>query len=273
MSLNWSWSFSKSRSLQKCPRLFEYSLSNNNENNQFLINLRALAGVAIHSSIQVEMDKWSKGILVSPRESIERATEFVERIWNNRNDQIIEVINGFTPNESYLDVTKVNVTRKLQRFYCSLWPRFSKYKHLFHERLEKFVVGKFNVYVKVDLACKNSEGDLYIIDWKTGSSTIESNQKIQLATYTLWALLELKEDISSIRPTIVNLDTGRVTTFQPTVQDIDFVRNLIQDDYDLVKLYDKGSNYPTFPELAKCTSCSYLNLCEEGRSLMRTGKS
>ena len=109
MISNWTWSFSKSSLLKNCPLAFQYSISNGKRNEQLLISMRALAGVAIHSSIQYEMDKWSKGNTISPKESIQRAIDFVTLAWNHKSDLLIEVINGYAAKESYLENTKVKV--------------------------------------------------------------------------------------------------------------------------------------------------------------------
>ncbi len=78
----------------------------------------------------------------------------------------------------------------------------------------------------------------------------------------------MKEDIEFIRPTIVNLDSGKVTIFQPTRQDIDRVLSIIRKDYEQVDLYNNETVYPPIPEPSKCRACAYLNSCDTGRRIL-----
>ena len=265
MTSNWAWSFSKSILLRRCPFAFKNSLSQPKQHGLEKFNLSALAGVAIHSSIAHEIDLWSTGNSVSPNESIKRAIDFFNQVWKNRRSQLIEVINGYSPDESLLKFSKIAITTKLQRFYYKLWPQFSKYEHILHEKLDKFKMEGVDIIVKVDLACRSYDGYFYIIDWKTGLGRNENDWRTQLAVYSLWASLKMKEKISTIRPTLVNLVTGEVTSFRPTNGDIKSVRELIHADINTVRSYEANQDYLALPETRKCLSCAYLRACDEGK--------
>lgn len=267
MISTWEWSFSKSVLLRKCPFAFKNSFSIPKEHGPEKYNLSTLAGIAIHYSIAHEIGKWSTGNPVSPNESIKRAIDFFNQVWKNRRSQIIEVINGYSPDESFFKFSKIAITSKLQRFYFKIWPQFSKYEHLLHEKLDKFKIDGVIINVKVDLACRSHDGYFYIIDWKTGLGRNENEWRTQLAVYSLWASLKMNEKINAIRPTIVSLATGDVTIFTPTNSDIKLVRELIHDDISVVKAYEDNQEYHALPETRKCLSCPYMSTCDAGKKI------
>jgi hypothetical protein len=182
-----------------------------------------------------------------------------------RTTSIVEAVNGLELDPDWLRSAENLARNRLERFFRMIWPQFSQFRHEVHEQLAEFTAERSRVLVRVDLACWNEIGQLLIIDWKTGGWQNEMGGRIQLAVYALWAVASYHLPLTSIVPVVVGLRTGEITRFQPTENDLSFVRDLIENDRAIVNEFNKTHDFPAAPESGKCWACSFLGKCPEGR--------
>ena len=263
----WRWSISRSRLFARCPRAFGLSVDQKGIESRPNrgIGLGALVGIAIHESIRHEVDHWAQGTETSPLRALHRASDFIAGAWRDRAVTIIEVMNGFEPDPKILRFIQSAARTRLERFFRILWPQFSDYRHLQHEQLEEFDLDGSKILVKIDLACWNHEDQLCIIDWKTGGWGNELGGRPQMAVYSLWATETLGLGLDRIVPMIVGLESGEVTRFRPTPEDVEYVIDLVRSDRNRFERCREEGQFPPAPEPAKCWACVFLNRCPEGR--------
>jgi CRISPR/Cas system-associated exonuclease Cas4 (RecB family) len=210
------------------------------------------------------LDRWAVGERATERGAIVHANEFINQVWNEREQRIIEIRNGLDIDSTQLAVYLHLVRSRLERFFQMIWPQFSDMRHESHESLQEFRGCALPVGVKIDLACWNREDQLVIADWKTGSWQNLLGSRVQLAVYALWARTALKLGIAAILPTIVSLQTGEIERFHPTEDDFDFVKDEVESDKRRVEDYRRAGEFPASPRPEKCWGCAYLSSCREG---------
>jgi hypothetical protein len=232
------------------------------------IKFASLAGVAIHEAISGEIDVWAAGGTASERRAVAFAISFVDHAWGQRAERISEAKNGLELDPSHVEVCRRIVRSRLERFFEMIWPQFSTMRHESHEKLAEFGGCALRVVVRIDLTCWNPSGELVIVDWKTGGWQNQIGGRVQLAVYALWAVTAHGLPLNSVVPTLVSLQTGEVTRFQPTEYDLGYVRTAIQADSDQVLEYSRRGMFPASPEFDRCWGCPFLSRCPEGKEAM-----
>jgi len=134
-----------------------------------------------------------------------------------------------------------------------------------HEQYHEFDVDGETIALRIDLACWDGDNRLLILDWKTGSWENELSGRAQLATYSLWAHSCLGLPVDRIIPVVVGLESGNVSRFRATEQDLQYVLDIVHADRALVDKYSVEAGFPPSSDPARCSACGFLENCAEGR--------
>ena len=197
-----SWSVSRHDTFASCRRRYFYSYYASNEDPEIkrLKKLSALpmwAGNVVHQTIETFLK--TRDALPSPeeQEALIRATVHGDMLSHWRESETGTT--GFrlfeheylTPVEQEDKRIVVNtVMRSLRAFFRSDTLRevlaVGRERWLTVEDLVSFEVGDATVFLRMDLAYRNREGRVVIVDWKTGRGEGRFSE-VQLAGYALYA--------------------------------------------------------------------------------------
>lgn len=130
-------------------------------------------------------------------------------------------------------------------------------------------INGWKAYVKVDFACKDAEGNVTVIDWKTGSSEYSNDH--QLLTYTMWATDAFKVIPQQVSAIFAHLkggysETPKVFTFEDVLGAQQTLASQTQEMY--YYLQSVPNNIPLPIEVfqltddkRKCFFCPYYKVC------------
>jgi CRISPR/Cas system-associated exonuclease Cas4 (RecB family) len=137
------------------------------------------------------------------------------------------------------------------------------------EDLVSFHVGDVEVYLRMDLAFRDHEGRVIIVDWKTGRREGRFNE-IQVAGYALYATERgWVSSPEEIQTELNYLVIPRATRRRIDVKRIEHARNFIAKSARTMKelLVDPGENlarledFPMIDRPRTCRRCNFRRLC------------
>lgn len=266
----WTWSISRSHLLRDCARAFEFQSRTRHTSpaTSITVRLSTLTGIAIHEGISSQVDRWALGGGATERGAVLRAFEFLDGVWGQRQNRVVEVMNGLEVDPGQIVLYRHIVRSRLERFFQMLWPQFSPLRHQSHEKLAEVSSCALPVAIKIDLACWDDNEHLIIADWKTGNWQNLLGGRVQLAVYVLWAREKLRLPLAAILPALVSLQTGEVERFHPTEYDLGFVMDQVMADRDRVEEYVEAGGFPASPRPERCWGCVFLSKCDPGREVV-----
>ena len=203
MDNGFSWSVSRHDTFASCRRRYFYSYYAANEDPEIkrLKKLSALpmwAGSIVHETIETFLKTRDALPVPEEQEALIRATVHGDMLANWRESEA-SVADGFrlfeheyrTPVDQEDKRIVVNtVMRSLRAFFRSDTLRevlaVGRERWLTVEDLVSFEVGDSTVFLRMDLAYRNREGRVVIVDWKTGRGEGRFSE-VQLAGYALYA--------------------------------------------------------------------------------------
>lgn len=124
---------------------------------------------------------------------------------------------------------------------------------------------------KVDLAYIFN-GQVNVIDWKSGNFDGAGDESLQLAAYALWAKSNFDASTDQLRVFKVFLGSGDVVEFPINEALLDSARvRIIQDAETMIELsrYGETGNVEAFTpceHVGVCALCSYRRACPEGEN-------
>lgn len=263
---NNSWSYSRSKLFESCPRAFYYKVFNSKHRYAKMIPQRAIIGIAVHTAISTLVDDWVSDKRISFIKIKNVGEQYVKGVCSNPKNNIVEISNGmnFDANniQRFLSVTNL----RIKSFYKMIWPRFQNHEHVSHEKLDRFKLDDMQILVKADLCTKDNQKKMIITDWKLDKSSIYNRDYLQLYIYSLWANKVLKEKISNIFLQIVNINTGETIKLLPTNKPIESIIKKIKHDCIKWQKLQKESDYKANVDYHNCISCGFLSRCKEGKA-------
>lgn len=203
MDNGFSWSVSRHDTFASCRRRYFYSYYAANEDPEIkrLKRLSALpmwAGSVVHQTIENFLKTRDTLPVPEEQEALIRATVHGEMLASWRESEA-GVAAGFrlfeheyeTPVDQEDKRIVVNtVMRSLRAFFRSDTLRevlaVGRLNWLTVEDLVSFEVGEATVFLRMDLAYRNRDGRVVIVDWKTGRAEGRFSE-VQLAGYALYA--------------------------------------------------------------------------------------
>jgi len=266
------WSYSKSTAYDACPLKVFFRGSASDESSEGTgessrpVNLNAIVGIAVHRGIASQVDEWAAGGSATYVGAKEAAEEWIEDIWDVRDERVIEAINGEQlsagQRRKFIGISK----RYLRTFFKAIWPEFRDHKYVLHEDLQRFEVRGNPVYVKVDFCTRDQNDNLVITDWKTSKPPILEFESLQLNVYGLWARECMESDINKIKIQFGHTRTGGTPSHSVASEDLDDVAEQIEQECREWNEKDGIDDYPADPETEKCHGCQFLKRCDAGQA-------
>lgn len=266
------WSYSKSMDYDACPLKIYFRGQSAGEAAPTeaaasrAVNLNAIVGLAVHRGIASQIDEWANGGTPTYHGAKQEAERWIEDVWENRSQRIIEAINGEQVSSGqrhkFIGISK----RHLRTFFKAIWPEFRSHEYVLHEELRTFEIQGHPVRVKVDLCTRDREGNLVITDWKTTDPPLLEFDSFQLNVYGLWGRECLEPDISNIKIQLGYTRTGGTSSHSPTPEELTDVEERIVRECR--EWNDKtGSNdFSPDPDPEKCRKCEFLPRCDVGQN-------
>jgi len=268
------WSYSKSTAYDACPLKVYFRGGGPDESSGVSgepsrpINLNAIVGLAVHRGIASQVDEWAAGGSATYVGAKEVAEEWIEDIWEGRDERVIEAINGehlsAGQRHKFIGITK----RHLRTFFKAIWPEFRGHEYVLHEELQRFEVRGNPVYVKVDFCTRDQDDNLIITDWKTTKPPLLEFESLQLNVYGLWARECMESDVSKIRIQFGHTRTGGTPSHSVTSEELDDVAEQIERECREWNEKDGVDDYPAGPEPDKCHKCQFLKRCDAGQAVI-----
>lgn len=262
-----TWSFSRYRAFEDCPKalwLDEHSIGQIRN----LVSLYSLLGTSVHKSISFLIDVWTKDTTVSIREVKQVGINFIRNVWKNRNDIIIEYVNGIETDDSLGPRIERTFNTLLDKFFLYIWPTFSNDTYITHEKLFELNIEDYRLLVKPDLVTQDHAGNLVITDWKSSTTHDDSVESFQVSTYGLWATNFYSIDPNRIILQVVNLRTGRSIRGNFSEEKLKETLGAIKAQInEMSKIYQEAI-LPAKPDINKCKRCLHLKFCEDGNKIL-----
>ncbi len=300
---DFSWSASRDSLFEECKRKYYYNYygswggwekdrADNVTRTLYVLknlqNIPMWKGKSVHAEIaRILKELMTTNELISPEYSITRVTNLMRQDFKFSRDGLywntfdsLGKVNYLFEHEYGLDISddrwKKNhqeVLTCIENFYKSdILKKVIKLEHddiLSIDRIAPipFSFNQEKIYVNLDLAYK-LDGEIEIVDWKTGSG--ESN-KLQFKVYTIYAnetLGAAKDKISLIE---YNLIGNEKTTHRFSHEELSEAKTYINSSIKSMKSYlsDPTKNeaiitdFPRTDDERKCNSCNFKKICFE----------
>ncbi len=266
-----NWSYSRSLLFASCPRAFYFELRRQtfDEVGERIatrdLSLKALVGLAVHRSIELEIEKWASHGSIDVQRAQDHAESFLSEIWSDAPHTVIEIANGMEVEPDTPRRLVHRSKRLLRDFFRLSWPHFSALDYRAHEKGSRFTVGGREISVRIDFCGQDSARRLVIADWKTGSVPAIGPGALQLGIYGLWAHHALKYRVGQIRTALVNLSTSEIVRHDLTSGDLARAKAVAFSELRTWEGLSQVEDFPAIAERGKCISCPFLRRCSEGR--------
>ena len=241
------------------------------------------AGTLVHDSIERVLHTLRAGESVNPEQVIEWTIQKMRQDFvSSRGEGYLQKPKTCALDEHhYADehgqidwvIVREHVSTCLQNFFSS--PYFELAQHLEAEQwlsieeMDSFDLNGTTVWAIPDFAYRDSDGKIWIIDWKTGRS-FGTPDPIQLACYALYASGRWDAPPESIHTVEYNLAHGKGHHSQITPAVLDEVHSEIEASVGAMKelLDDPDENRasaerfnPTADE-GSCSRCKFREICD-----------
>ena len=285
MEREFSWSVSRHDSFARCRRRYFYSYyaAQDDPEIQRLKRLSALplwAGSVVHETIE-ELLK-TRDALPDPaeQEALIRAAVHSRMLGEWRESEASSPRFRLFEHEYQVPVDQDDkkilvgtVMRSLRNFFKSETLReafaVGRAGWLTVEDLVSFQVGEVTVFLRMDLAYRDREGRVVIVDWKTGRGEGRFSE-VQLAGYALYAAEQgWVDDPEQILTELNYLVIPRYVRRGVNVQTLDRARRFIEKSAGNMKalLLDPIANvarledFPMIDRPQACRRCNFRRLC------------
>jgi CRISPR/Cas system-associated exonuclease Cas4 (RecB family) len=280
-----SWSLSRHDSFSTCRRKYFYSYyaSQDDPEVQRLKKLSALplwAGSVVHETIENLLK--TRDALPSPeeQEALVRSAVHGQMLGEWRESEAGSLRFRLFEHEYQVPVEPEDkkivvgiVMRSLRQFFRSEVLRelfaVGRASWLTVEDLVSFHVGEVEVFLRMDVAYRDAQGRVVIVDWKTGRAAGRFNE-VQLAAYALYASEQgWVTDGQEIRTELAYLAQARSVRRAVDVRNLDSARAFIARSAGNMKalLVDPTLNlarledFPMVERPQVCRRCNFRRLC------------
>jgi hypothetical protein len=280
-----SWSASRHDTFASCRRRYYYSYYASLEDEEIrrLKKLSALplwAGSVVHDTIETFLKKHDALPSPEEQEALVRATVHSGMLGDWRESEAGSVRFRLFEHEYEIPVEQedkriaVNtVMRSLKNFFRTETLReafaVGRSRWLALEDLVSFHVGDVEVFLRMDLAFRDRDGRVVIVDWKTGRGEGRFNE-VQVAGYALYATEKgwagAPEEISTeLNYLVIPKATRRVVTKEKIESARSFVEKSARDMkallLDPVENLARLEDFPMIDRPQVCRRCNFRRLC------------
>lgn len=285
MGHDFSWSVSRHDSFATCRRKYFYSYYAAQEDPEIqrLKKLSALplwAGSVVHETIE-ELLKSREAVPAPDEQAAIVRTAVHDRMLRNWKEseagslrfRLFEHEYQVSVDPEDKKIVVGIVMRSLRNFFKSDTLREAyaagKERWLTVEDLVTFDVGGVSVYVRMDLAYRDPDGRVVIVDWKTGRGEGRFSE-VQLAGYALYAAEQgWVQEPEEIRTELAYLAIPRYVRRSVDRKTLDRARSFIEKSAGNMKslLLDPVANlarledFPMIDRPQICRRCNYRRLC------------
>jgi CRISPR/Cas system-associated exonuclease Cas4 (RecB family) len=282
---DFSWSVSRHDSFATCRRKYFYSYYAAQEDPEIqrLKKLSALplwAGSVVHETIE-ELLKSREAVPAPDEQAAIVRTAVHDRMLRNWKEseagslrfRLFEHEYQVSVDPEDKKIVVGIVMRSLRNFFKSDTLREAyaagKERWLTVEDLVTFDVGGVSVYVRMDLAYRDPDGRVVIVDWKTGRGEGRFSE-VQLAGYALYAAEQgWVQEPEEIRTELAYLAIPRYVRRSVDRKTLDRARSFIEKSAGNMKslLLDPVANlarledFPMIDRPQICRRCNYRRLC------------
>jgi CRISPR/Cas system-associated exonuclease Cas4 (RecB family) len=280
-----SWSASRHDTFASCRRRYYYSYYASLEDEEIrrLKKLSALplwAGSVVHDTIESFLRTNDRLPSPDEQEALIRATVHTGMLSDWRESEagsprfrLFEHEYGAPVDQEDKRIAVGTVMRSLRHFFRSETLAealdVGRERWLALEDLVSFQVGEVEVFLRMDLAFRDREGRVVIVDWKTGRSEGRFNE-VQVAGYALYAVEKGWVDSpEEIRTELNYLVVPKAARRQVTAGNVDHARRfiarsagdmkalLLDSELNLARLED----FPMVDRPQRCRRCNFRRLC------------
>lgn len=291
-----SWSFSRHKTFQECPRLYYYTYygywngwdRDAPEKARLLYRLKKMQNIPMwlgdltHRMIERILNDMRNREL----NQLERYQQQVRKWMNQEWTQSVEGKWRWKPKwnlnlfEHYYGI-EISKEERLQArdkvFNClKTFMESPTMDQLYHlppegwrsvEELESCQVGGEKVYIKIDCATQE-EGNLVIYDWKTGKPTEDT--LAQMYGYALYAHQVLHVPLDQQRLRAFYLDGNHLEEEIPTPENlVETKERILQSMESMIEKLESGSkdnvaqeeNFPMTDQKGRCKRCFFREAC------------
>jgi hypothetical protein len=288
-----SWSVSRHDTFARCARKYYYAyyVAPDDPEIQRLKRLSALplwAGTVVHATIEALLKTRDGFPTPEEQEAVVRATVHSDMLSQWRESEagplgfrLFEHEYAVTVDHEDKKILVGTVMRSLRNFFRSETAReafaLGRERWLTVEDLVSFQVEGVPVFLRMDLAFRDREGRVVIVDWKTGRSQGRFNE-IQMAGYALYAAAQgWASEPEQIRTELAYLAIPRSVRRQVDRRTLDRARTFIARSAERMRglLLDPVANlgrmedFPRIDRPQVCRRCNFRRLCfprEEARA-------
>jgi hypothetical protein len=269
------WSVSQSYLFNSCPKAWSLHKKTTDESRLLArsIPLRSLVGTAVHKAIAEQISSWREGIEVSPQRAEEIGLDYISEMWSNKEKRITEFVNGtIVEDDTYSRMVDATHER-IMTFFRMFWPHLSKHTYVIHETLDNFEIPDIRIWVQVDLATRDTNGEFLVSDWKTSQAHNIEADSYQMGVYGLWAHKRFERSPTRIHTQVVNLRTGQVDRRTETAGSLRETQDRLVKEVALVSAARFTNGFVAKPCLEVCVSCNFLDSCTEGSTTVMDTRS
>lgn len=295
-----SWSLSRGRMFEECPRRFYYHYyfaqagfaPDAPEEAQLALEMKRIKGLdmwvgeVVHETIRWALEQTQAGRIPSEQEAKAESRRRLSEGWRGSRKQLWRMHSDDTyPNlfehyyntpigkaatdrlkeKAFLSVANFmdsDILKRISAASTDLWLPIEKYA--------SFRMDGLLMYVKFDFALKDGS-QLIIYDWKTGNPT--DDEARQLACYAMYASSKWNVSIENTRVCAAHLQPELDAPERPISEaDVDEVRSYVKQGFNaMVKcLRNPARNIAAMEDfhmtgnLPRCVRCSFKGICEQG---------
>lgn len=175
--------------------------------------------------------------------------ENADLLWQEAEEKLINALRSFATDSS-LDIVRINGCKP---------------DALVEHRIN-FTIQNVRVDGQIDLAYPDNDR-IVVIDWKSGSATMDGSSSLQLAVYALWATKHFECPPENVQVYMIHLGSNDVSTSEITGAELADVRARILQDAELIEnlqSYGKNAVADAFPPLLHkpmCSLCQFQKVC------------
>jgi hypothetical protein len=284
VATEFSWSVSRHDSFARCRRRYFYSYYASNEDPEIqrLKKLSALpmwAGSVVHETIEALLK--SRDVMPSPdeQEALIRAAVHGQMLTDWRESEAGSLRFRLFEHEYQVPVEPDDkkivvgtVMRSLRNFFKSpiLAEAFAagRERWLSVEDLVSFSVGDVPVFLRMDLAFRDRDGRVVIVDWKTGRGEGRFSE-VQVAGYALYAAEQGWAAPEEIQTELAYLAIPRYVRRSVDRRKLDHLRAFVAKSAKNMRglLLDPLANlarledFPMIDRPQACRRCNFRRLC------------
>jgi CRISPR/Cas system-associated exonuclease Cas4 (RecB family) len=280
-----SWSVSRHDTLSSCERKYYYSYYAANEDPEIkrLKKLSALplwAGSVVHETIENFLKTHDAVPGVTEQEAIIRAVIHERMLGEWRASEAGSLTFRLSEHEYQVPIDADDkkilvgiVMRSMRNFFKSpiLAQAFAagRSRWLTVEDLVSYKIGDVEIYLRMDLAFRDLDGRVVIVDWKTGKSEGRFND-VQLAGYALYAAEQgWAQKPDEIVTELAYLSLPRYVRKSVDQERLDHARAFVVKSAGKMKslLLDPEQNVGRIEDFARidrpqvCRRCNFRRLC------------